>query len=120
MNRVILSGNLTRDPEVRYSQNGKAYTRCSVAVNRPLSKDKNAVDFFNIIAWEKTAEFLGKWFKKGSRILIEGRLQSSSYEKDGSKVTAVDILIEQAEFADSKKKAASDGGEHDDNGDYPF
>lgn len=113
LNKVILSGNLTRDPEVRYTQNGKAYARCSVAVNRPFSKD--TVDFFNVIAWEKTAEFLGKYFKKGSRILIEGRLQTSTYEKNGSKVTAVDILIEQAEFADSKKKAASD-----DDGDYPF
>ena len=104
MNKVILSGNLTRDPEIRTTQSGKAYARCGIAVNRPYSKDKDAVDFFNLLAWEKTADFIGKYFKKGQRILIEGRLQTSSYEKDGVKHNAVDIVVDNAEFADSKRQ----------------
>ena len=108
MNKVFLSGNLTRDPEVRYTQNGKAYARMGIAVNRPFSKEK-AVDFFNLVAWEKTAEFCGRYLRKGSRVLVEGRLQTSSYEnKDGVKVNAVDVIIENIEFADSKR--AGDGG----------
>lgn len=102
MNRIILSGNLTRDPEVRYTQSGKAYARCGIAVNRPYTKD--TVDFFNLLAWEKTAEFIGKYFKKGSRIFVEGRLQTNSYEKDGVKHTAVDVVVDNAEFGDSKRQ----------------
>ena len=75
-----------------------------IAVRRQFSKDKDAVDFFNLVAWEKTAEFCGKYFMKGSRVLVEGRLQTSSYEnKDGVKVNAVDVLIDNIEFADSKR-----------------
>ena len=104
MNKVFLSGNLTRDVEVRYTQSGKAFARMGIAVRRLFSKDKEAVDFFNLVAWEKTAEFCGRYFTKGSRVLIEGRLQTSSYEnKDGVKVNSVDILIENIEFADSKR-----------------
>ena len=112
MNKVFLSGNLTRDPEVRYTQTGKAFTRMGIAVRRPYSKDKDVVDFFNLIAWEKTAEFCGRYFMKGSRVLVEGRLQTSSYEnKDGVKVNAVDIMIDNIEFADSKR-VNTDGGNY--------
>ena len=113
MNRVFLSGNLTRDPEVRYSQNGKAFSRMGIAVNR-RSKDKDAVDFFNLTAWEKTAEFCGKYLRKGSRVLVEGRLTTSSYEnKDGVKINSVDIWVDNIEFASSKR---AEGG---DNENYP-
>ncbi len=114
MNKVFLSGNLTRDPEVRYTQTGKAFTRMGIAVRRPYSKDKDAVDFFNLIAWEKTAEFCGRYFMKGSRVLVEGRLQTSSYEnKDGVKVNDVDIMIDNIEFADSKRaNSGGDGGNY--------
>ena len=105
MNKIILSGNLTRDPELRLTQNNKAYVRFSIAVNRPFSKD--AVDFFNLVAWEKTAEFIDKWFSKGSRILVEGRLQTSKYkDKDGTERTATDVVVDNVEFA---------GGKRDDN-----
>ncbi len=108
MNKVFLSGNLTRDPEVRYTQTGKAFARMGLAVNR-RSKDKDAVDFFNLVAWEKTAEFCGRYLLKGSRVLVEGRLQTSSYEnKDGLKVNAVDVVVDNIEFAGSRP--ASDGG----------
>ena len=104
MNKVFLSGNLTRDPEVRYSQAGKAYSRMGIAVNRPYSKEKT-VDFFNLTAFDKTAEFCGKYLRKGSRVLVEGRLQTSTYEnKDGVKVNAVDIMVDNIEFASSKRE----------------
>ena len=109
MNKVFLSGNLTRDPEVRYTPAGKAYARMGIAINRRFSKDKDAVDFFNLVAWDKTAEFCGKYFRKGSRVLVEGRLKSSSYEnKDGVKVNTVDIWIDNIEFADSKRQSGGD------------
>ena len=102
MNKIFLSGNLTRDPDVRYTQAGKAWARAGIAVKRPFSKD--AVDFFNLVAWDKTAELLGKYFQKGSRLLVEGRLQTSAYEnKDGVKVNTVDVVVDSVEFADSKR-----------------
>ncbi len=108
MNKVFLSGNLTRDPEVRYTQSGKAYARMGIAINRRY-KEKESVDFFNLVAWEKTAEFCGRYLTKGSRVLVEGRLQTSSYEnKDGVKVNAVDVIIDNIEFAGSKRQ--DDGG----------
>ena len=98
MNKIFLSGNLTREPEVRYSQSGKAYARVGIAVNRPFNKD--TVDFFNLVAFDKTAEFLSKYFSKGSRILVEGRLQTSSYKNNqGVDVTATDIMVVDVEFA---------------------
>lgn len=106
MNKVILLGNLTRDVETRYTQNGKAFARAGIAVNRPFSKGN--VDFFNLVAWDKTAEFLGKYFQKGSRLIVEGRLQTNSYEKDGVKHNGIDIIVENVEFADSRKKSADD------------
>lgn len=109
MNKVFLSGNLTRDPEVHYSGNGKAYAKMGIAVKRPYSKDKDAVDFFNLTAWDKTAEFCGRYMTKGTRVLVEGRLTTSTYEnKDGVKVNSVDIWIDNIEFAGSKR--SEDGG----------
>lgn len=110
MNKAILCGRLTRDVEMKQSQSGTAYARVGIAVTRPFKKDET--DFFNVIAFGKTAEFLGKYFEKGSRILIEGRIQTSSYEKDGEKRNYFDIVAEQIEFADSKPKNSS--GKKDD------
>ncbi|MBR6887751.1 MAG: single-stranded DNA-binding protein [Selenomonadaceae bacterium] len=129
MNRVFLSGNLTRDVEVRYTQSGKAYARAAIAVNRPFSKD--VVDFINLLAWEKTAEFMGKWLAKGSRILVEGRIQTSKYkDKDGNDRTSFEVVVDQVEFAGGKKddnnansrKPDNDpfGGESVDEADTPF
>ena len=103
MNKVFLSGNLTRDPEVRYTQAGKPYARMGIAVNRPYSKEK-VTDFFNLTAWDKTAEFCGRYLVKGTRVLVEGRLQNYSYEgQDGTKRSGVDVIVENIEFADSKR-----------------
>ena len=102
MNKVILMGNLTRDVEIRDYSN-TTVARAGIAVNRPY-KNKE-VDFFNLVAFNKTAEFLSKYFAKGSKILVEGYLRTSSYtDKDGNKKTSTEIIIEQIEFADSKKK----------------
>ena len=115
MNKIFISGNLTRDPEVRYTQSGKAVARMGIAVKRIFSKE-NEVDFFNLVAWEKTAEFCGKYLTKGSRVLVEGRLQTYSYEgKDGVKRSGVEIWIDNIEFAGSKsdKKSDESRGEFD-------
>ena len=108
MNKVTLSGNLTRDPEVRYTQAGKPYARMGIAVNRPYSKEK-VTDFFNLTAWDKTAEFCGRYLVKGTRVLVEGRLQNYSYEgQDGTKRSGVDVIVENIEFADSKRSTSGD------------
>lgn len=100
MNKVILCGHLTRDVEIRHGQSTDV-ARVGIAVNR---RAKDEVDFFNLVAFgKKTAEFLCKYFEKGSKVLIEGRLQTSTYEKDGVKRTATDVIIEQIEFAGGKR-----------------
>lgn len=110
MNKVFLSGRLTRDPEVKYSQSNTAFARVGIAVDRAFSKNKE-VDFFNLVAFGKTAEFLGKWFSKGSKLLAEGRLQTSKYkDKDGNERTSTEVVIDNVEFADSKKKEQGNGG----------
>lgn len=122
MNKVILMGNLTRDVELKQTQSGKAYARAGIAVKRPFSKD--TVDFFNLLAWNQTAEFLSKYFAKGSKALIEGRLQTNSYEKDGVKINSVEVVVEQVEFAgakkDDSKRNASDNLPPPDDVDMPF
>ena len=110
MNKVFLSGRLTRDPEVKYSQSNTAFARVGIAVDRAFSKNKE-VDFFNLVAFGKTAEFLGKWFSKGSKLLAEGRLQTSKYkDKEGNERTSTEIVVDNVEFADSKKKEQGNGG----------
>ena len=104
MNKVFLTGNLTKDPDVRYTQSGKAVARMGIAVRRPYSKE-NAVDFFNLQAWNKTAEFCQRYLGKGSRVLVEGSLQTYSYEgKDGTTKNGVDIVVENIEFAGGKRE----------------
>lgn len=114
MNKVILSGNLTRDPEVRYSQSGTAYARTAIAVNRPFTKNsENTTDFFNLTVFGKQAEFCGRYLKKGSNVIVEGRIENDNYEgKDGVKHYSVNIMVEHIEFAGSKRS----GGESSGNG----
>ena len=105
MNKVFISGNLTRDPELRTTQSGRSIARMGIAVRRPFSKDKDAVDFFNLQAWERTAEFCSRYLTKGSRVLVEGRMQTYSYEgQDGTKRSGVDIVVDNIEFASSKRE----------------
>jgi len=107
MNKVFLTGNLTRDPEVRYTQTGKATARMGIAVKRPYSKE-NAVDFFNLQAWNQTAEFCQRYLTKGTRILVEGRMQNYTYEaKDGTTKSGIDIVVENIEFAGARRDTNS-------------
>lgn len=104
MNKVMLIGRLTKDPELRYTQGGTAVASFTIAVDRRFSKEKEA-DFINCVAWQKTAEFISQYFRKGSKIVVEGRLQTRSYEvEDGSRRWATEVVVEQCEFADSKAK----------------
>ena len=110
MNKVILMGRLTRDAEVRYSQgdNSTATARFSVAVNR---KFKNAegnyeADFINCVSFNKTAEFVEKYFHKGDMIALVGRIQTGSYtNKDGVKINTTDVVVEEVEFAGGKSNS---------------
>lgn len=107
MNRVILMGRLTRDPEVRYSQGERsmAISRYTLAVDRRGRKVENEqnADFINCVAFDKVGEFAEKYFRQGMRVLISGRIQTGSYtNKDGVKVYTTDIVVEDQEFADSK------------------
>jgi len=118
MNRVILMGRLARDPETQTTTTGKLKCRMTIAVDRPKAKDgtQNA-DFIGLVAWERTAEFSEKYLSKGQRILVEGRIQTSSYEKDGEKRYATDVNVDRIEFADGKKKEQEEEIPMDDYGD---
>lgn len=106
MNKTILMGRLTRDPEVRYTQgdNASAVARFSLAVDRRFKKDgEQTADFINCVAFGKTAEFIEKYGHKGTKFVVEGRIQTGSYtNKDGQKVYITDVVVEQVEFAESK------------------
>lgn len=107
MNKVILMGRLTRDPEVRYSQGaqGTAIARYTLAVNRSFKREgEPEADFINIVAFGGRGEFAGKYFKKGRQVAVVGELRISSYtDRDGNKRWSTDILAEEQHFADSKK-----------------
>ena len=100
LNSVTLFGRLTRDPELTYTQSGKAYVRFSLAVQR--DSDKEEVDFINCVAWNKTAELITQYFGKGNRILIQGKLNVSSYEKNGETKYSTDVVISKIDFVDYK------------------
>lgn len=106
MNKVILMGRLTRDPEVRYSQgeNATAIARFTLAVDRRIKRDNEAsADYINCVSFGRSAEFVEKYFHKGTKIVIAGRIQTGSYtNKDGQKVYTTDIVIEEQDFAESK------------------
>ena len=106
MNKVILIGRLTREPELRYSQSGDtAIVHFGLAVNRKYKQDGGQdADFPSVVAFGKTAEFIDKYFSKGSKMVVEGRLQTGSYtDKDGNKHYTTDVVAEAVEFAESKK-----------------
>ena len=107
MNNVILSGRLTRDPEVRYSQNGnedRVVARYTLAVDRVYSKENQQADFINCVEFGKLAEFAEKYFYKGIKLIVRGRIQTGSYtNRDGVKIYTTDIIVESHEFAESKR-----------------
>lgn len=114
MNKVILMGRLTRDPEVRYSQgeNNLAIARYTLAVDRRFQRNSDqTADFISCVAFGKAAEFAEKWFKQGIKVAVTGRIQTGSYtNKDGAKVYTTEVVIEEQEFAESKNAASPNGG----------
>ena len=122
MNKVILMGRLTRDPEVRYSQGERsmAIAKYTLAIDRRKTQQNSdpGAEFINCVAFDRAGEFAEKYFRQGLRVLISGHLQTGSYtNKDGQKVYTTDVIVESQEFADSRRDgsgAGSRGSKDDD------
>lgn len=122
MNNVILMGRLTRDPEMRYVQFGStqsAVVRFTIAVDRQLSREKRAekearnessADFISVVCWGKLAENVSRFTGKGNRILVQGRIQTGSYEKDGQRVYTTEVVASNVQFLDWKDSGRADSG----------
>ena len=113
MNNAILMGRMTKDPELNYTSGSKAFIRFNIAVNRI----GEGADFINCVAWEKTAETIAEYFKKGQRILVQGSIRTGSYEKNGQTIYTTDILVSRFEFVESNKQSEK---EYDDDDEFPF
>lgn len=113
MNKVILMGRLTRDPEVRYGQGASqtAIGRFSIAVDRRFKREGQPdADFFNCTAFGRTGEFVEKYLKKGTKVVVVGSVQNDNYtDKNGNKVYSTQIIVDEVEFAESKNAAANSG-----------
>lgn len=110
MNKIILMGRVTREPDIRYGGDNRAVARYCIAVDR---RYKNAngeypTDFFNLVSFGKTAEFVEKYINKGTKIVVEGELQNNNYEKDGKKIYQDQIVISNVEFAESKNSGSTE------------
>ncbi len=108
MNKVLLTGRLTADPEVRYTQEQKAVATYTLAVDRRFAKnagdERQTADYIRCIAFEKKGEFAEKYLRKGIKIAVEGRIQTGSYtNREGKKVYTTDVIVEQQEFCETKK-----------------
>lgn len=115
-NKVILAGNITRDPELRVTQGGKSVCSFTIAVKRRF---QDVTDFHDCVAWDKTAESISKYFYKGKEILVEGELQKRSYEKDGQKRWVSEVRVENFAFMGRKEDVSFSEIEEDDD-DLPF
>ena len=116
MNKAILMGRLTRDPEVRYTQgeNQLAIARFTLAVDRRFNRngDENTADFIPCVSFGKTAEFAEKYLRKGTKVAVTGRIQTGSYtNKDGVKVYTTEVVVEEQEFAESKNSNGGNSGD---------
>lgn len=128
MNKALLIGRLTKEPEVRYTGEGMAVARYTLAIDR-IGKD-NQADFISCVAFGKNGEFAEKYLHKGIKIAVEGRIQTGSYEKDGIKHYTTDIIVERHEFCESKSKDTAETADTykspegfmavDDGADLPF
>lgn len=124
MNRVILMGRLTRDPEIRYSQgeSATAVARYTLAVDRRFNRngDENNADFIGCVAFGRQAEFAEKYLRKGIKMLVSGRIQTGSYtNKDGVRVYTTDVVVEDQEFAESKNASSGNEGGYSVSGSRP-
>jgi len=122
MNTVVLSGRMTKDPELKYTSGGKANARFTLAVQRT----KDEADFVNCVAWEKTAETIVEYFRKGSPILVQGSIRSGSYEKDGKAIYTTDVWVYKFDFFGSSNQNNNNNKENKNNYDkeednsFPF
>ena len=119
MNLVVVSGRMARDPELKYTSGGKAYTTFTLAVQ----KTKDEAEFIDCVAWEKTAENIAEYFRKGSRILINGKIITSTYESNGEKRKSVKVQAFNFEFIDSKNSGNNQNNSrnhYDDDEAFPF
>ena len=109
MNVVTIMGRLTADPELKTTQNGISYCRFTVAVNRYSKDGEDTADFISCVAWRSTAEFICKYFLKGSKIALSGSIQTGSYtDKDGRKVYTTDVNTDKVFFCESKKEGSGE------------
>lgn len=136
LNRIIIMGRLTRDPELRHTQSGTAVASLTLAVDRDFKNKQSGekeTDFIDIVAWRQTGEFVSKYFAKGRMAVVEGRLQMRDWtDKDGHKRRSAEVIADNVYFGDSKKDGAQDtsygapsGGDQfspleDDDSDLPF
>ncbi|WP_026498977.1 single-stranded DNA-binding protein [Butyrivibrio sp. WCD2001] len=109
MNKVLLSGRLTRDAEIRNADSDKKVARCTLAVNRDFKKEGDGpnADFIGLVAFKNQANFLEKYGKKGTKFIVTGRIQTGSYDKDDTKIYTTDVIVENLEFAESKNSGES-------------
>ena len=113
MNKVILMGRLTRDPDIRYSQGEKAtcIARYTLAVDRRFKREgEQSADFMSCVAFGKSGEFVEKYLHKGTKIAVSGRIQTGSYEKDGKRFYTMEVVVEEHEFAESKASSSGSAG----------
>ena len=109
MNKVELLGRLTKDPEIRYTQNNTMVASFTLAVNRRFKKEgEQEADFINCVAWKNTADLINKYFKKGQQILVDGRIQTRSYEDNGQKHYITEVVVENVYFTGTKKEEPVD------------
>ena len=111
MNHVTLLGRLTRDPELKYTQSGKAFTKFSIAVTREFNRDE--ADFINCIAWDKRAETICEYLRKGKRIALQGRLSVRSYEQNGETKWMTEVVVDKFDFIDYQKSDTEDNDNYD-------
>lgn len=103
MNKVILIGRLTADPELKYTQSGKAFSKFSLAITKQFKRDE--ADFINCVAWEKRAELVAEYLRKGDKAGVSGSITTGTYEnQEGKKIKTFDILVEEIEFLENKKE----------------
>ena len=128
LNKIVLMGRLTRDPELRRTQSGTAVASFTLAVDRDFKAQngEKETDFIDVVAWRNTAEFVSKYFTKGRMAVVEGRLQIRDWtDKDGTKRKAAEVIADNVYFGDSKKEASGGSFEGfneiaEDDGDLPF
>ena len=118
LNKAILMGRLTRDPELRYTQNNTPVVTFTLAIDRSYSRgQERQTDFIDIVAWRRTAEFVSQWFAKGMMIVVVGSIQSRRWQdKNGNNRTSIEVVADEVQFGESKRSRESNNAGYQDNG----